>query len=228
MHVNGRPVNKENLISFFQYKTERLQLLWDSFRVKLSTNTSDIAIINCGANTGQSFELMKKYYPTSSFKHYLFEPNPECIKILRKNYSDNPNVEIIDSALGVTNGKTLLYGSYNQATKTATGASTLILHNFNTQMNEQDALVVKLTSLSEFVLALSNQFNIFILKLDVEGSEYEILMDLITTKSINLIRLLYVEFHSKYYYESKRKELEANEKLIYAKLPRKTKLRKWH
>ena len=228
MRVNGRRVNKENLISFFKYKAEKLQLLWDSSIIKLGANASEIAIINCGANTGQSFELMNKYYPATSFKHYLFEPNPECIKILRKNYSDNPNVEIIESALGVTNGKTLLYGSYNNATRTAVGASTSILHNFNTQVNEQDALVVKLMSLSEFLWGLSNQFDIFILKLDVEGSEYEILMDLISTESINLVRLLYVEFHSKYYHESKRKELEANEKLIFEKLPRKTKLRKWH
>ena len=228
MRINGRIVNKKNLVSFLQFRVEKAQLYWDSFLLKRRDRTSNIAIINCGANTGQSFELMKKYYPTTIFKHYLIEPNPECTKILIEHYSRNPNVEIIESALGTTNGTTLLYGSYNHETRTAVGASTLISHNFNTQMNQEGALTVSLMSLSELLKNLSSQFNFFVLKLDVEGSEYEILMDLIDTKSINLVRILYVEFHSKYYHKAKRRDLESKEKMIESKLSKKTKIRKWH
>ena len=66
--------------------------------------------------------------------------------------------------------------------------------------------------------------------MDIEDSELDLIQSLIKNHTINLINVLYVEFHSNYVKKSKFKKLKSRENKIISYIKNKTDvtLRLWH
>ncbi|ACV24344.1 FkbM family methyltransferase [Methanocaldococcus fervens] len=130
-----------------------------------------------GANIGVATLYFKTLYPNS--KIYAFEPVPETFELLKKNVGNLEGVEIFPYAVGSEGEITI---SYSEA------GDVLSHKNGNLKKN----VVVKSISIKKFIE--ENKINhIDILKLDIEGSEIEVLRDL--KDNFNIIDNIVMEWH---------------------------------
>jgi FkbM family methyltransferase len=148
-------------------------------------------LIDCGLGQDISFpiEFLKKY------NGYVvgIDPDPKSISYCQ---SIKPkNMEIQSKAFWKKSGLVLkfhLSRSIDKLPKGADGSgSVLSSHDY---VDGGEEIEVYSTSLSE-ILTLLNRSTCDILKLDIEGAEYEVITDLISSGQINVIDQLLVEFH---------------------------------
>lgn len=136
-------------------------------------------IIDCGGNCGFATIYFKLFSPEA--KIITFEPNPEVFKLLRKNIETNnfKNVELVDAACGKENSEINFF--INEGYSLA--SSTLLKNSTNT-------IKVKQICLSDYINS-----EISLLKLDVEGAEFDVIKNLITTNKLRLVKRLAIEYH---------------------------------
>jgi len=175
--------------------------------------------IDCGSNIGQGFVFFKKYYQLQNFDFILVEPNPNCVEILKSKFSkfiSQSLVQVVAEAAGTNCDKKLLFGLSGESErchKLNQGASILKNHNSNFYKPDvKNSITVDSFSLSELLFEKSKDYEFIVLKLDIEGAEYDVLDNLIKSNAINIPSYMYVEFHAKYmqgnsltYYREKEK-----------------------
>ena len=144
---------------------------------KFETHSKEAIIYDCGANIGMSCLYFKKLYPNAKIK--AFEADPKIAKVLENNLAKNGvlnGIEIINSAVWIDE-KGIEFSSEG-----ADGGS--IYGNENK---------IKMSSirLKEF---LKKEEKVDMLKIDIEGAEYEVLKD--CKDSLYNVDNLFVEYHS--------------------------------
>ena len=167
-------------IRCFKNKEARHHLFWilirgDRWLYKRYSLSEDDIFIDGGSFRGEFIEKITDYYDCKAFG---FEPLSEYAEILNQKFINNPKVKIIDSALSSEDGSAYFnedqQSSYIDNKKTKQLVSTKRLETF---MKEES---IK---------------NIGLLKLNVEGSEYEIIESLIKSEKISNIKHLHIQFH---------------------------------
>jgi len=185
--TNSTPL-PENLlgytVEFFHYG-ELINLFEEIFihQVYLFKSTNDNPlIIDGGSNIGLSILYFKKIYPASRI--LAFEPNPKAYELLTKNiiYNQLASVTFFNVALSNQDGEASLFPGTQYA-----ASLTMSLVN---ALDQDSAVMIKTRHLSSYL----NQ-EVDLVKLDVEGSEMEIVNDLSRSKKINLIKEMIIEFH---------------------------------
>jgi len=76
--------------------------------IKKYINKNNPVIIEIGSNTGTTTSLFLKAFPEA--KIYCFEPDPSLV-LRFKNNINNKNVNLLEVAIGNTNGKTVFFRS---------------------------------------------------------------------------------------------------------------------
>lgn len=150
-------------------------------------------IIDVGANIGAASFYFSETYPNSTI--YAFEPAKDLIQILKKNLKTNNNVEIINKAVSNKNEKhsKFFIDYYNYD-----GSSLYKEYHQTNNLDLDKYEIVETIDLFNFCLE-NNIREIDILKVDAEGSEFEIIETLI--KNEVDIKLLYCESHNKKNYK---------------------------
>lgn len=145
-----------------------------------------------GYNGTYSKEILDKFNP----EMYIFEPSKKYYDLLIKKF-DFRNVHIYNFGLAKTN--TISYLNYESDA------------SYVSQIQSSNTEKVELKKLSEFI---SNQnINVInLLNINIEGSEYEVLEDLIDSGAINIIENIQVQFH-KNIKSYKKKRLDLIQKL---------------
>lgn len=145
--------------------------------------------IDCGANDGLSVDLFMEKFPNSeSFEIYSFEPHPRLFQKLSRKTLNNANLVAFNLAVHNKDAYQKFYlgkdlSSSLRSDKTSGG------------VNPRNFITVKTISLSNFI---KDNFSIedkIVLKLDIEGSEYDVLLDLMNTSALDYIDELYGEYH---------------------------------
>ena len=136
--------------------------------------------------------FLKEFDREGRFEIVTFEPND----IFAKCYSDFPRHRLIQAAVHDRDGFQDFFldpedadGSTlfrNKLTRETGGYGTLDVAN---------PIKVRTIDLSRWVREHTNNFNYVILKLDVEGAEYDILEKMIHDRTIRRIKHLFVEWH---------------------------------
>lgn len=141
---------------------------------KFDTSKSAPVIFDCGSNIGISILYFKNLFPKS--KILSFEADPEISKILQANIINNKisDVEFIESAVWVDDL------GVNFVKDGADGGKI----SFNKKNN---------VSSVRLKLFLDNYKTIDMLKIDIEGAEYQVLKD--CQKSLGNIKNLFIEYH---------------------------------
>jgi len=145
--------------------------------------------IDCGANVG----IVTKKLADKGANVFSFEPNPYAYKILREKFQKFKDVTIFQKGVGKEEGRFNLYlheKSQEDQVKWSTGSSFL---SGKPNVDSTKSVEVEVVKLSSFINDLDQ--DIRLLKMDVEGLEYEILDDLINTGVINKIQTVLVETH---------------------------------
>jgi FkbM family methyltransferase len=215
----------------FRYSNYLGLLTWWIIKVKLYYNSKYLnnkvskvkqkgLFIDCGSNIGQSFEFFQKFYQIKNFDYILFEPNPHCFHVLKEKYENNKSycVEIREQAVGIENKKLNFYGIHeNFGGKYSLGGTVNPEHNSNQKNYSVDhGIIVNSVNFSELLsdVILPKKYSFLILKLDIEGSEYDVLESLIHNNQIKVFTIIFVEFHSKYMKPDLAKKYKKREKLI--------------
>jgi len=148
-------------------------------------------LIDCGLGKDISFpiEFLKKY------NGYVvgIDPDPKSISFCEK--VKPKNMEIRSKAFWKKPGEAIKFNLARPIEKLPKGAdgsgSILSSHDY---VDGGEEIEVYTTSLFEILSSL-NKSACDILKLDIEGAEYEVISDLISSGHINTINQLLVEFH---------------------------------
>jgi len=159
-------------------------------------------LIDCGSNKGQGLRQLTSLLNITkeNWEVILFEPNENCFNILRNNNYDN---HITLNQKAVFDKNTQLEFKISKA-NTTTECGTLHSECYGNQFFaiqreegwRDDSTLVDCVDIADVISPLIG--NEIYLKLDIEGSEYEVLERLINTKLIHNIKNLYVEFHDQY------------------------------
>ena len=134
----------------------------------LELNSSSV-VLDLGANIGEISQFIKDIYDCNI---YCFEPNNHAFKVLKKRFNNEKKIFLFNKAVGVKDDKTCLY--YHQLSDKnpimySTGSS---LVKKKTNVNENNYQETETLS----IVNLLDQFeNIDLIKIDIEGYEYEIL-----------------------------------------------------
>ncbi|RUX98084.1 MULTISPECIES: FkbM family methyltransferase [unclassified Mesorhizobium] len=186
--------------------------------------------IDCGSNIGQGYKFFSQYFTPDHYDYVLIEPNKNCFSYLRALCTGEINIEIIGKAASVRDGQVELFGPpADRAEPTHEGCSIVADHNGSLYQSERFAPdLVETFSLSQMIRAKRDLYDIVILKLDVEGAEYDILDDVLNSGTHRDIFAAYVEFHSLYVRGSEKRRKQAVEReIVHAFSNAGTRFRRW-
>ena len=148
--------------------------------------------LDCGANNGCSVRMFRGLYDKDEeYEVYSFEPNP-----VFDHWFDDLEVNLIKKAVWIKNEEMTFFQIENVEAGIESGASTL---NETKARNHKNVTVheikVEAIDFSEWIFDNLDPDDEIILKMDIEGSEYEVLHKMIDDGTIKFIDKLYIEFH---------------------------------
>ena len=192
-----------------------------------------VLFVDLGANLGQGYSWFKNYFHASNISFELFEPNPNCVKKLEKmDDVVSGKVTLHPVGVGVEEGSFDFYGLDNsEGGKYSQGGSIVQEHNSSWYTSSKEsAIKVKVINFSSYLESKSAEFDKIIVKMDIEGAEVELLEALLEKNMINLISILYIEFHAQYQTEEHSLLTKEREEKILKCLSTDTdiKVRIWH
>lgn len=166
---------------------------------KLLKNVESGIIIDVGAYIGNTVKLYQNYFPR--YKIFCFEPFLESYYYLNNRFSNDSNISIFNKAIGCKDETRKLYLSNFPNLNS--------LHKPKARswgFNDDKSVVVETITLDDFC-SKNNIKHIDILKLDVQGSELDVLKGCKTILEGGQISLIYIEWqvvplyenHHKYY-----------------------------
>ncbi len=204
-----------SLFLAYKFKLLSIRLIpWYVAR-KFLNKKGDFLFIDCGSNVGQGYNHFKKYFSTDRFDYVLIEPNPNCAKILIEKYGND--AEIIEKGVWTSETELDLFGLDESNDELSEGGSLIKSHNssfYKTKKNEVMSLVSTI-NFSEFLKQKKEKYDVIIVKMDIESSEYIVLPFIIEDGSVNLIDHIFVEFHSEFFdLHEKNKYLTFEKKII--------------
>lgn len=157
---------------------------------KYIKNLNKPVIIDVGAHIGDSAILMKSINPNS--KIYSFEPNPSTYIKLYKN-AHKYNFYSYNLALGDKEVSASLYDTSNgNSSPFASVYKSVVESVHHTKANEYK---IKITTLDKFYRNNLNGQSIDLLKIDVEGYEYKVILGATNTIKNKKVDLIQFEFN---------------------------------
>jgi len=136
-------------------------------------------ILDIGGNIGQFSVTIASISDAKNID--VFEPNPEIFEILEENSSDYPQINLYKYGVG----KSGTFPFFYRQNKSATGS--LIKENSDKKIDE-DIKNVKIKVTND-VVKLTKRSSYDLIKIDVEGTEFEVLKNLSGLKT----KYLYLE-----------------------------------
>lgn len=158
--------------------------------INTGLKSGDIAI-DCGANIGDITEIMAQ----SGATVYAFEPNPYAFQVLSERFFHDDNIICINKGVLDQDGKMKLYlheFAHLDQVHWSAGSSLL---DFKGNIDKNSFVEIEVIDLAKFIYEIGEEIKL--VKMDVEGVEYQIIHHLINTGSIEKIKHLLVETHEK-------------------------------
>jgi FkbM family methyltransferase len=147
--------------------------------------TDSPVILDCGANIGLATLFFKRLYPKARIS--CFEPDPTTSSILKQNIDQNhlQQVTVHNLMLSNVDGEHSFY--------VAAGLDgSLRMSGTPGRISDYREIRVKAGRLSDYI-----DGPVDLLKLDVEGAEFEVMSDLKSSGKISQIRRMVIEYHHK-------------------------------
>lgn len=145
-------------------------------------------VIDCGANIGKYTSLFRRTGATV----FAFEPDPNIYPLLVGRFKGIGNVHLFNQALGARDGTERLY--FHKASR-----KDPIFHSVSSSLCAEKSNVaidsfheVAVVRLADFVLGHDR---IDLVKMDIEGMEFDVLEDLIVSGAIERIGYMVIETH---------------------------------
>lgn len=150
------------------------------------TSVTRPVIFDCGASIGMAMIYFKSLYPDAVI--HCFEPNPGAMQLLKLNVEENnlEDVTLHESALAATERSVLL---------TIPDEKSMLNAGLHSGSEKSTSIIVQAEQLSNYVSAIGK---VDLVKLDVEGSEYEIARELQDSGVLasRAVKQFIIEFHT--------------------------------
>ena len=172
--------------------------------------------------------ISKKEGIDKSWKIYSWEANPYTYKknLLENKKYNKFNVQFYNSALSTYDG-TIDIMVVQQITKhtkeivnTGQGSTTLPADKFKNISRKESQILEKINieciDFSQWINKNTTDTDKIIIKLDIEGAEYDVLEKLISSVDLNRITKMYIEWHS--YALANPEQYDARQQIIEEKL----------
>ena len=172
---------------------QRLGTRYGGWWVNVKSLPSKPLLIDCGLGEDVSFPVeFIKAFPGS--KVVGVEPNPRSLNYCYKNCPKS--MEIMEGAFWINNNETIVFHLPRSIDDLPDGADGVSgsLHDSHDYVSGGDVIRVSTIDLDSILLQLKND-QCDVLKLDIEGAEYEILNQLTKNCKIKKVSQLLVEFH---------------------------------
>lgn len=153
----------------------------------LEPTQKPIQVIDCGANIGVSLLYIKIRAPRA--RVICFEPNPAARAVLEKNIESNNwsgEVQVFPYALGKEKGMADFYVDESEATSSG-GSTASHLKDKNRRLN---SYAVEVDTLSHYI-----DRYIDLLKIDIEGPEFDVLEELAAEQKLRSVAAIQLEYH---------------------------------
>lgn len=145
--------------------------------------------IDCGANVGVYTSILAEAGATV----YAFEPDPAAFEVLKQKFARTTNVIVLNEAVGPFDGTVQLYRHTNFSDDPLTNTQSSSTLPFKGNVNSDHGIEIRQVRLSTFVRALEKR--VAIMKIDIEGGEFDLLRDLAGERCLQLIDAVFVETH---------------------------------
>lgn len=207
--------------------------LWVRKDSKHISRAGKVLFLDVGSNVGQGYSWFSRYYKQKNVTFELFEPNPNCFnELLKLPAVKSGGVKAHNCGVGVQSGAFKFYGlSNDEGGALSQGGSFVKEHNSDFyEASQSAAMDIEVIDFAEFLTEKSQEFDKVIVKMDIEGAEVDLLESMIGNKSIALIDILYVEFHSQYMKKDQSEKVRRRESSILKSLKGtpELKVRLWH
>ena len=143
--------------------------------------------IDCGAHCGESILTAKQRFGRD-INVISFEPIPGLVNQLQEIHKNNPTIQIQNSAVWINDD----IKKFHLSEEYTDGSS--LLNNLN-NLRDDHYIEVSCFDLSSWISETFNKEDYLILKLDIEGAEYEVLNKMIEEGTIKMINELWGEWH---------------------------------
>lgn len=154
--------------------------------INLEHINNNSIILDIGANIGDVTDvIMKKYNPNI----YCYEPNISCYNYMLKRFKKNSKIKIFNVAVSNFSGKTFLY-FHNKSTNISEFNERSSLKKEKDGLDKNKRIEVNCINIKE-ILEKHNQIDL--IKIDIEGSEYEVMPEIIKNK--DKIKMVLCETH---------------------------------
>ena len=150
----------------------------DRLRLKYNLNKSSI-VFDVGGYLGDFTEKISKKFDC---KIYLFEPSLSFYNKCLERFKDNNNILCFNYGVGNLNGDFILSND-KEASST------------KRKISESVGEKIKIKKISEIIKELEID-NIDLMKINIEGGEYDLLLFLINENLISKIKNIQVQFHN--------------------------------
>jgi len=129
---------------------------------------------------GYQGEWAEKIYNLYRSKIWIFEPHPIFNDNLKLKFADNDSIKVYPFGLGGLSEKLFLSNDENSSSLHKTGT---------------DKIEVSIKNISDFLEELEVT-NVDLIKINIEGAEYELLENLIDNNKVKVFRNIQVQFHN--------------------------------
>ena len=164
----------------------------DTFSQVLADTRAGDLCIDLGANVGE-FSLRMA---ATGADIISFEPDPGAFSVLQKATADVANITLIHKAAGHQNDTLVLHRSDKWSADDPganTKSSSLIAQNQKTA--DANAVKVDVVDIIEFIEGLDR--DVRIIKMDIEGAEWDIMNRLVDHPVLSRIDCIFVETHER-------------------------------
>ena len=173
-------------------------------------------VVDCGANVG----AFLRHFVDTEARVFAFEPNPDCVALLNEKFGPNDGFSIIEKAVDVRAGTALLrlLPRYDKALSIeegmnlncSLGSSLLDQSKFKPGHGYEVEVVDFIAFLKNLI---SEHGQIAILKIDVEGTELEIMEELYKQDLFSSIKYCFIETHERFFPELYDRFMDIREKI---------------
>lgn len=158
-------------------------------------SNSKLTIIDIGACIGEFIDWCIEQHGDRIAQIIAFEPHPTNHNHLVGKYAKDKRIHVVKSAVSNFDGRANFYFALRGKASHYVGnsSSSLYGHKYDVSREHESVLVTKLSSFIDHIAFLDK---IDILKIDAEGSEFDIFTDILDNKLLDRVGRIYFEDHA--------------------------------
>ena len=189
--------------------------------------------LDLGSNIGQGIEYFAGLYRPGRFDYLLYEPNPYCAPALAEVAGDlsqqGGSVTCVAKGVWEADATMEMVLPIPEEDPSALGG-TLLPEQSGLGLSEgQPRVEIDVVDIGRLLEELYESYDQVVIKMDIEGAELAVLDRIYSVSGCIKGRLIiYVEFHSWYCTNDRRRMIKERERQLVESRPSNITLREWH